>query len=290
MLNIAFVKTFVTLVETGSFSDAARKLDLAQPTVSQHMHKLEAKLGTKLIDRSSRACIPTAKGENLLPFARSLLQSAIRLEESVDSQYLCIGCSGNIAAYFISSELKRFVDQQPQAIRWDIHTATNPEIIDALHQGHVDVAAMEWADTSANLDVRPWREETLVVILPPDHPMAGAKTLSMDDFLSLDFIGGEPGSGTGKTLSDALGKAAARLRVTHNLHSTEAVKSAVRAGLGCSIVLEGAVFEEVKAGHLAAARLEGITLNKTFYLATQPGLPAGSAARRLIDLLAPPTS
>ena len=286
MLNLSFVRTFVTLIETGSFSDTARRLEMAQPTVSQHLKKLETLLGVMLVERSNTYCTPTARGQALLPYAHSLLSCAARLESAVSGDHICIGCSGNIAAYYISADLRRFVDQEDKDVSWEITTATNPEIADKLAFGEIDFAAMEWPDKRSGIDVRPWRVEPLVVIVPPDHHLARARTISVEEMLELDIIGGERGSGTGTVLGEALGSKVRKLRLTHTLHSTEAVKSAVRAGLGCSIVLRGAVKSDVAAGNLKMLSVKGTKLEKTFYIATPSGLSAQTLPARLAAFLA----
>lgn len=286
MVNLTFVRTFVTLIETGSFSDAARRLELAQPTVSQHLKKLETLLGVMLVERSNTYCRPTARGLALLPYANSLLSSAARFESAISGDHICIGCSGNIAAYYISADLKRFVDDQDKSVSWEITTATNPEIADKLAYGEIDFAAMEWPDKRAGINVRPWRVEPLVVIVPPDHHLARARTISVEEILELDIIGGERGSGTGTVLAQALGPKVRNLRLTHTLHSTEAVKSAVCAGLGCSIVLQGAVKGEVETGNLKMLSVKGTKLEKTFYVATPSGLSPQTLPARLAEFLA----
>jgi DNA-binding transcriptional LysR family regulator len=125
----------------------------------------------------------------------------------------------------------------------------------------------------------------MVVIVPNDHPLAGAGTISTDELLRLNLIGGEPGSGTGTLLRRILGEHAAKLKVTHNLQSTEAVKSAVRAGLGCSIVLAGAVREEAAAGRFVVLTLNDAKLEKVLYIALQSGLPRASLPLRLAEFL-----
>ena len=281
MLNLAFVKTFVTLVETGSYNVTARSLGIAQPTVSQQIRKLESILGTVLINRSKVSCAPTPDGRMILPYARALLASAERFCAASAGNHVCIGCSGNIAAYYISADLKTFVEREKMPFGWDIRGATNPELADLLLHGEIDIAAMEWPDRRPGLNVRPWRREPLVVIVPPDHVLAGSVIISVDQLLKLELVGGERGSGTGVVLKRALGERADALRIAHNLNSTEAVKAAVRAGLGSSIVLRGTVSNELAAGQLSALTVDGVPLEKTFYVCYAAELPSESLPVRL---------
>jgi DNA-binding transcriptional LysR family regulator len=127
----------------------------------------------------------------------------------------------------------------------------------------------------------------MVVIVPKDHPLATSKVITIKEFLTLDLMGGEAGSGTGTLLKRVLGRRASKLRITHNLQSTEAVKSAVQAGLGCSIVLAGAVRDEAATERFAVLELEGTQARKAV-LCCDPGrLPRGAMARRLFEFIAP---
>lgn len=285
MLNLSFVKTFVTLVETGSYVETARQLGIAQPTVSQQIRKLELTLGAALIHRSHASCSPTPHGRTVLPYARSLLKSAERFTAAAGGNHISIGCSGNIATYFIASEIKGFVTKEKGPFSWDIQTATNPDLGDLLENGEVDLAAMEWADERPGFSVIPWRREPLVVVVAPDHPFAKRKKISVDQLFDMKFIGGERGSGTGTLLTQAFGKRARDLRITHALHSTEAVKNAVRAGLGSSIMLKGAVTDEVAAGQLVVLKIDGVDLVKTFHLALPSELPSDTLPLRLAEFL-----
>ncbi|MEO1543736.1 MAG: LysR family transcriptional regulator [Pseudomonadota bacterium] len=285
MLNLSFIKTFVTLAEQESFSGAARQLGLAQSTVSLQVRKLEEALGVSLIDRKHKGCTLTFRGQAVLPHAKALLHSADQFSNAASGKKITIGCSGNIAAYYFSEDLKRFLDAEKLDLEWEIRTATNPEIAEMLDVGAIDLGAMEWPADRRSLEIHAWRTEPMVVIVPKGHPLAKARTIARDELLQLELIGGEPGSGTGTLLKRVFGRRADKLKITHNLQSTEAVKCAVKAGLGCSIVLAGAVREEAAGKRLAILSIKDAQLEKTLYLALQPGLPANALPKRLTEFL-----
>lgn len=285
-MNIQHVRTFLALVEAGSFVGAAARLGVSQPTVSQQVRKLEAAFGKVLVRRSHAACTPTPHGRAILPYARALVAAAERLEEAGRGDAVLVGCSGNIVSYFISDELHRFAGAIGEPFRWRLRAATNPELSEAVAAGEVDVAAMEWPDRRAGLEVLPWRTEPMCVIVAPDHPLAGRGEITVDELAGLDLLGGERGSGTGTVLSEALGERASELRITHSLPTTEAVKSAVRAGLGASVVLEAAVGTEAAAGALSVLSVAGVRLEKTFHVAVPEGLPEEALPARFARFLA----
>ena len=286
MLNLSFLRSFVSLAETGSFHDAAARLEIAQPTISQHLKKLERDLGVTLIERSNARSRPTRHGERLLPYARTLLRTAERAAAVARGNALVIGCSGNIAGYYISDDIKRFLDSDRWGGSWEIRTAPNPQIAEMLRNREVDLAAMEWPLDDPGIKVRPWRSAEMAVILPPDHRFAGQDTITIDEFLTLPVIGGESGSGTGALLRSALGSRSEEMTMAANVGSTEAVKSAVKAGLGASVVLSEAVCDDVKAGRLASVGIENAPLVKTLYIARPTNLPDADVAARFTRSLA----
>ena len=280
MLNLSQLRSFVSLAETGSFQDAAARLQIAQPTISQHIKKLENDLGVALIERSNTRSRSTRHGERLLPFARSLLRTAERAAAVAQGSALVVGCSGNIAGYYISQAIKRFLEADGWTGGWEVRAAPNPQIADMLRCREVDLAAMEWAMDEPGIAVEPWRRAAMIVILPPDHPFAGREAITLDEFLTLRLIGGESGSGTGTLLRNLLGSRADEIAIAANVGSTEAVKSAVKAGLGASVVLEASVSDDVQSGRLARTVVDAAPLFKTFYIARPASLPEDDVTSR----------
>lgn len=284
MLNLSQVEAFIAVAETGTFGSAASRLGLAQPTISQHIAKLEETLGVTLFKRGRNKSPLTAQGFRLLPHARALLESARTFSNAAREECLRIGCSGNIASYIIAEELKRFLDREDPRTVWTIDSSMNTELGPKLVRGVLDIAVMEWAPSDPGLRVHPWRKEPLVLITSGDSPLAHAGRVSPSDLGTLDLIGGEAHSGTGSALRKALGQHADTLRVTRNLGGTEPVKDAVAAGLGASIVMERAVRGDIISGRLATVEIDGIRIEKTLYLA-MPEEASSPTALRFADFL-----
>ncbi|MEM8837182.1 MAG: LysR family transcriptional regulator [Pseudomonadota bacterium] len=264
MLNLALVKSFVTLAETGSFQNAAKKLNLAQPTLSQHIRKLEETLGVQLFERGHAKSTPTREGVEALVMARSLLETAERMINAVRSDTLTIGASANIAEFYLAPLLSAF--QREYDIEWQLKQAENPDLITQLTAGHVDVIFTEWKPDHDAIESQLWRHEPLVVVVPPTHKFAERKTIALADLSEETILGGAGGSGTGTLLKQTFGDATRHLPETVNVGSTQAVKSAVSSGLGVSIVLAGSVEDEVANGRLHTLNFEGAGPEKAFYL------------------------
>ena len=278
MIDLDQVRSFIAVIEAGSFRDAAQRLGLAQPTISQHVQKLESTLDHLLVERSRARATTTAAGFRFLPFARTLLRLEERARAALDCGSLAIGASSNIGVYLLQPLVRAFRSARPALGSIDIRIGSNLETARRLEDAEIDIALMEWWDHRPGFEAGVWRRERLVVIVPPEHPWASRKSVAKAMLLREPMIGGEPGTGTARLLQQAFGAGAGALKIGLQLGSTEAVKQAVRAGLGVSITLESAVRDEVEAGTLRALRVKEATLAKPLYSVLPVGLAAGSPA------------
>jgi len=283
MLNLWHVQAFLAVIDEGGFQGAAQALGLAQPTVSQQLRKLEEALGARLVVRTRNGSQPTREGAAFLPFARGLARTAARAVSAVGARPLAIGASSNIGTYLLPAPLHRFAGES--GADFDLVLGSNPETAGRLDGAEVDVAVMEWWDGRPGFAATPWRREPMVVIVSPKHPWAHRRSVTKALLLDQPLIGGEPGTGTGRLLEKAFGRNAGRLRVTMQLGSTAAVKEAVKAGLGISLVLAGAVAEEARAGTLVALRLADADLTKDLVVVLPDDTPATSPAARFAAAL-----
>lgn len=251
MLNLVWLKSFITLVQHRSFQAAANNLGIAQPTISQHIQKLEEQLDTLLIRRGRSGCEPTRAALALMPFALSMLRLDERAREAVAGTGLRVGASSNIGIYMLQPHVRTFMNRKA-APDVDLVIDNNPSIARQLTSGELDVAVMEWWQPRPGFQARDWKQEPVVLIVPPDHPCAGLKQIDRETLAGMTLLGGEPGTGTGRLLASFFGENGPFPDVSMQLGSTEAVKQAVKAGLGISLVLAAAVSEEVRLGTLRA--------------------------------------
>jgi DNA-binding transcriptional LysR family regulator len=142
----------------------------------------------------------------------------------------------------------------------------NPVIAQKLDDTELDVAVMEWWDRRPGFLWKRWRSEPIVLIVPPDHPLAEDRQVSKRKLAELDLLGGEPGTGTGRLLETYFADGVSPPRIALQLSSTEAVKEAVKTGLGVSLVLRSAVAEEVRNGSLRAIPIQRPALEKDLFV------------------------
>jgi DNA-binding transcriptional LysR family regulator len=270
MLDLGLLKSFLAVVEGGGFRVAARRLGVSQPLLSQHLRRLEQELGVPLIERSRRGGAPTPQGQRLLPHARRLVEGARAAAALFAPRPLVVGAASNPGLYLLPHLLRA---------EEELRLTSNAEALDRLAAGETDIAFTEWWDGRPGLDALPWRQETIIGIAPPGHPLAKGPPVPLARFLAEPLIGGEPGTGMGRVLAEALGTAAPTMRIARAMGSTEGVKRAVAAGLGVSVLLACAARDELAAGSLVEVPLAGPALYRQIWTVLPAKLPQGAAAR-----------
>lgn len=280
MLNLLHARTFLAVLSERGFRAAARDLKLSPSTVVEHIRQLEDDLAAPLLVRRRGVVEPTSQGAAFAPLARALLDTAERSRIMIAQTTLHIAASSNIGTYLLQSMLAAFQASDPLAV--DLWIGSNHDVSERLTNGSADVALMEWWSDRPGFCQHSWRKEPLVVIVAPDHPWATRSTIGVAELVSQVLLGGEPGTGTNTVLRRELGLLADNLTAVRGLGSTEAVKRAVRAGRGVSLVIAAAVTDEVRAGQLVALPLNGIELAKELKIISPIGLPGAAPATRFV--------
>lgn len=280
MLNLVHARTFLAVLSERGFRAAARDLKLSPSTVVEHIKQLEEHLAAPLLVRRRGIVEPTYQGAAFAPLARAMLDTAERSRTVIAQAPLRIAASSNVGTYLLQTMLASFQATDPCSI--DLWIGPNPDVADRLANGTVDVALMEWWSDRSGFCGHTWRKEPLVVIVAPDHPWAARDAIEASELASQPLLGGEAGTGTITLLRKELGQLAEGLTAIGGFGNTEAVKRAVRAGRGVSLVVAAAVADEVRAGQLVALRLKSIELVKELKIIAPIGLPDAAPAARFV--------
>lgn len=278
MLNLAHARTFLAVLDESGFRAAARRLRLSPSTIIEHVRQLETELAAPLLTRGRDTIAPTPQGIAFAPLARALVDTAGRARDVIATAPLRIAAATNVGTYLLQSVLASFQAADP--CRVELWIGGNPEVAERLAAGRADVALMEWWDGRAGFAATTWRREPIVVIVSPGHPWATRREIAARELAGAPILGGEPGTGTGTLLRRVLGPLADQLATIGGFGSTEAVKRAVRAGRGISLVIASAVADEVETGRLIALRVTDAELFKEMMLVLPDGTPIGAPAAR----------
>lgn len=280
MLNLVHARTFLAVLSERGFRAAARGLKLSPSTVIEHIKQLEEDLAAPLIMRGRGIVEPTSQGAAFAPLARAMLDTAERSRTMLAQSRLRIASSSNVGTYLLQSMLASFQAIDPCCV--DLWIGPNPDIADRLANGTADLALMEWWSERPGFHSHTWRKEPLVVIVGPGHAWATRHTIEASELAGQTLLGGEAGTGTITLLKKALGNLAEGLTAIGGFGNTEAVKRAVRAGRGVSLVIAAAVADEVGAGQLVALRLNAVELVKELKIISPIGLPDATPAARFV--------
>lgn len=274
MMEIKKLDVFCKVVELKSFTKAAEAVRLSQPTVSDHIRNLEEELGQQLLDRLGREVEPTPVGRLLYGYAIKILrlqQETLQALEQFNGHLggnIFIGASTIPGTYVLPRLISAFRDQFP-AIKAVVHISGSRAIARKVMDGEYDLGLVGAIWNEKGLEWMPLFEDTLTLVAHPACPLVKAQPLGVGALLQQPFILREPGSGTRKVLAQMLeskGYKETDLQEVAMFGSNEAVKEAVKAGLGISMLSSRSVTEDLSRGTLVELQVEEISGERPFYL------------------------
>jgi LysR family transcriptional regulator, transcriptional activator of the cysJI operon len=269
------LKVFVTVIEQKNFSRAGDILNLSQPGVSLHIRNLENELGTKLIYRSPKQVQITEPGKILYRHAKQMLnhyetaKREINEFNNVVSGTMKIGASFTIGEYYLPKVLAEFAAQYPM-VDIQIIISNSNDVIQGIRSNKLDIGLIEGETEYKDIDVRPFMNDEMIVVVPPDHPLSQMDLIEGDMLQNQTWVLREQGSGT-RTYSDKLlSSLELNIKKTFIFTSIQGVKEAVMAGLGIALLSRLTVQKELKSNEL-----------KTFHLKNEPIIRPFSIVKKL---------
>src|SRR5919109_7707 len=257
---------FCAVVEKRSFSQAAERLGVTQPAVSQQIRALEKRLGQRLLDRSGRRVEPTEAGLRLYRGAQRLLALEDQVLEEVSgagegglSGRLSIGASTGPGGAVVPLLLAEFQQQHP-ALAIALSIFDTQTVVELVAERQLEVGIVGAARRHRSVLHEPLFRDEVVLTCPPEHRFA-RRTITLDELRSEPLILMQEGAGVRQVIEEELRGAGLRLRdlsVPLELGLQESVKSAVRAGFGVTFISRSAIEAELAAGTLATARVRGL--------------------------------
>lgn len=258
------LQVFFTVAKLLSFTKAAESLHMTQPAVTFQVRQLEEYFNTRLFDRTHNRISLTEAGVNVYGYAEKIFELYTEMESMVREMTgdiggsVTIGASTTIAEYMLPALLGDFRVKYPDVL---IHLkVSNTEgVVSMVENNVIDLGVVEAPVGNKNLVVERCRSDKLVAIVPTQHPLAKNSTVTLSELLVYPFICREEGSGTREVIEDYVCNAEGcknGLNVAMELGSPEAVKGAVEANMGISIVSEATVTKERKLGTLKILELD----------------------------------
>lgn len=268
------LRVFYEAAQHESFTKAAEALFLTQPAVSFQIKALEDELGVRLFHRHNNRVLLTEVGQLLFGYAgqiRELYDRAetdvVRLTQHVGGR-LAVGVASVIAKYVMAKPIGGFKKRHPR-ISIVIETGNTDWLVGRLRDGNVDLAIVSDPVDLPDYVVDPWVEDELLLIVPSDHRWASVDAVSLDAVLAEPFILREDGSGSRRMFERYLQERDVTvndLNIALTLGSTEAVKAAVEAGAGVSVVSSLSLGADLTRGALRTVAIRGLKMTRSFEL------------------------
>jgi DNA-binding transcriptional LysR family regulator len=292
MLNLHQINVFLIAAETLNFTQAAQRLEMTQPSVSQHIQALEQYFETDLFIRAGRSLELTDAGYTLIQMAREMVYFSNHIEERMRSLkgkvhgHLMVGCSTTTGRYILPRLLADFHLKCPQ-VRATCHVASQERALQMLCSGHVHLAICSQPEICKDVEFRQFATDQIQLIAPLDHPWAQKDHIGVQELLAGEFILPDIGTDTHAAVHAALnhqGLSLDQLDALMVLGSTEAIGLSVKEGLGVgfvsNIVVQKLVKDEVKI-----IPVQGLDINQEIYIGRFLNRPHTSAQDAFWDFI-----
>jgi DNA-binding transcriptional LysR family regulator len=272
-ITIQQMEAIISLVEEGSFSRAAKRMLLTQPALTKNIKNAEDCIGVRLVNRSSAGISLTPEGKILYDYARRM----VRLRDEAKEKVLALSreTGGNVylsastipATYILPRALSDF-NKSNADIHIYIKTADSEVAMNMVLDNEVEMGFIGKKPLNKKLTAETLWKDRLVLIVSKNHAWCKKKSISLQELLKEPFVIREKGSATRELFEAYLKKSIshAQFNICGELGSSEAIKEAVIAGWGVSVISIHAVSRELSQGLLCEVPIQRLTMERNFYL------------------------
>jgi len=287
------LKVFCTVAETKSFSKASEIIHLTQPAVSLLVQAIEEIYEIKLFDRASNTVTLTPAGEMLYKYAKEILNLYAAAEKNIGEitgfvkGSIRVGASSTIGNYLLPGVIADFRKTYPK-IKVHLLVGNTKRVVELLNAGNIDIGLVEGDVARQKMVVDKLVTDELALIVPPLHPLAKKRNISIFEITKEPFIFREEGSGTRQVIEKYLGKYSItpqNMMISMVLGSTEAIKESVENGMGIAIVSRWAVRKEIKYGTLKPLSFKEEKMLRDFSLIFQKKAISSHAVDEFLSYL-----
>jgi DNA-binding transcriptional LysR family regulator len=257
-LNLDYLEAFVVVMECGTFSAAAERLQLTQPAVSLQVRQLEKNLAATLVERVGRKAKPTAAGAELLAHAPQISAAVSSAVEAVGRQTkegiarVRLG-TGATACIFLLPPILKDLRRKYPGLEITVTTGNTEQMAKALEENTVDVALVTMPISGRMFEITPIMEDELVLIAPSDMPFPARITPAA--LSGKPVVLYEPIGKTRHIVDRWFARGGVLLKPAMSLGSVEAIKEMVGVGLGCAVVPRMALGDKRRQVNMAVRSL-----------------------------------
>jgi len=284
-------QVFEAIYRLGSFTRAAEELFLTQPTVSMQIRKLTDAVGMPLFEHVGRNVEPTEAGSELYTACRNMFETLANLEMKIaDLKGLKRGrlrMSGITMAKYLAPQMLGEFSRIYPGIELALKVTNRDNIINRMHANEDDLYIMgQIPEGELEVESYPFAPNLLVVMAPREHPLVGKKNISLQEIAQEPFIMREPGSGIRDVTLRTFEAKGLQPQVRMELGSNEAIKHAVVAGLGLSVLSLHTLSLEGADGPVAILDVEGFPILRCWHIVYPKGKELSLVAQKFLDFAA----
>jgi LysR family transcriptional regulator, transcriptional activator of the cysJI operon len=287
-MQLESLKMFVDVVETGSFSRAAQLNHVTQSAVSQQIRALENRYEQRLLSRSARQVTPTPAGERLFRGCKEILARFSEVEQEIREQATevsgaCnVSCIYSVGLHELHSIQKELLRTHPK-VNVRLNYRRSDQVYDDVILGAADLGLVAYPQPRAGVDVIPFREDKMALILPPGHPLASKSKISMTAITGLPFIAFDREAPSRKGIDKLFRDKGIELTPTMEMDNVETIKRAVELGLGISVLPIPTVQQEVNSGTLVAKPFSEPGFTRPIGILVRKGKYLSRASQAVLD-------
>ena len=250
-ITLRQLEVFAEVLKSGSTTQASVMLALSQSAVSAALTDLEGQLGVQLFDRVGKRLVVNEHGRLLYPRALALLEQTTEIEQLFrkDNGAIRVYASSTIGNYILPAMIARYRQDFPD-LPLELSVGNSQDVINAVLDFRVDIGLIEGPCHSTEIISEPWLEDELVVFAAPSSPLTKGP-VTLEQLAASPWILRERGSGTRDLVDYLLLSHLPRFQMAMELGNSEAIKHAVRHGLGISCLSRRVIAEQLQAGTLS---------------------------------------
>ena len=281
-LTLRQLKVFESVARHLNYTRAAEELHLTQPAVSMQVKQLEQQLGVALFEQLGKRIHLTEAGREVHTYTRAITQQLDELETVLNR---IKGLSGGrlrisvatTANYFIPTLLGTFSRRYPD-VTVSLDVTNRETLLRQLSENTVDLVIMGQPPAELDVEAQVFMENPLVVVAPPDHPLARQKKISLARLQDETFLVRESGSGTRIAMERFFAERGMRLKTGMEVGSNEAIKQSVQAGLGLGLLSHATLEQELKLKRLVVLDVADFPIERHWYVVHRKGKRLSAAA------------
>ncbi len=289
-MHIQNFKTFCDLVETKSFSKAARLNEVTQSAVSQQLKAMEAHYDMLIIDRNQKKFRLTPQGTALYSTFKEILDLYEKLNceiqemRNIVSGTIQISTVNSIGLHELPPYLKSFIKQFPSVNARVEYRRANLVYEDVLH-GNADLGLVAFPPPHKDLTIIPFANDELIIVMSPEHRLTKKRSISMNDLSGVEFVAFERDIPTRKATDEILAKAGVEVQVVMEFDNVETVKRAIEINAGIAILPASTVITESERNQLVIYKLEGGIHNRPLAVIHKKNRILTPALRSFVELM-----